>query len=140
MNKNERIEKVVQKVVKKIIRGKYDVLVINELASLAEFCERNNYSKEELKDVISLIAYDSFTIDDYKKVIVRLKESLLDIIVNDKLSYLQVLRIIESLSVLGFDKEIKNKNNKIKFCREFSRMAGQYYFKMSECFKCIDLL
>ncbi|MDO4283461.1 MAG: hypothetical protein Q4D02_07475 [Clostridia bacterium] len=140
MEKSERIEKTLKKVMKKIIHGKYDVLVINELATLAEHCERNNYSNEELKGAVSLIFHDSFTLADYKRIRRRLKTELLEMIEIEDLSYLQVLRIIESIEVLGFESSIKNKNDKIKFCREFGMMAGQFYTKMSDCFKCINLI
>lgn len=134
------MEVVVKRIIRKVLNGKCDEQIINELATLDEYCKRNNYTNAELKEAIPDIYMEGFENKDYQKLRKLIKKELLTKILDDSLTYLQVLRIIESLSVLDSEEEIKKKNNKIKFCLQYSKMACMYYAKLSDVFKSISLI
>lgn len=133
------VEKQVQKIVKIITGGKYDIEVFAQLYVMEEQIRRGVYTYEELRKTAPLFC--EYNLGEQRKIILQITQILLEEIKKEENSYLKTLRILEGLNATNSAQKVKKTSNKIKFCLEFYSLAMEVYTKNDQLkFKTIALL
>ena len=131
------VEEQAKKVVKRIVEGRYDIEVFNELYIATDQAKRGIYSYEELEEHSPLFC--EYNLKELRKLIKLISAELQEEIRDKNNTYLKNLRIIEALNALGDFEKIKKVNNKIKFTLEYWFLVTEYV-KPGQKFKTIALL
>ena len=131
------VEEQAKKVVKRIVEGRYDIEVFNELYIATDQAKRGIYSYEELEEYSPLFC--EYNLKELRKLIKLISAELQEEIRDKNNTYLKNLRIIEALNALGDFEKIKKVNNKIKFTLEYWFLVTEYV-KPGQKFKTIALL
>lgn len=126
-----------KKVVKRIVEGRYDIEVFNELYIANDQAKRGIYSYEELEEYAPLFC--EYNLNELKRLLKLISTELQEEIRDKSNTYLKNLRIIEALNALGDFEKIKKVNNKIKFTLEYWFLVTEYV-KPGQKFKTIALL
>lgn len=128
MTKEKKIENAVQRAVKKVLNGKYDMSFFSELGDMQECIEEKEVSHE-------LPTFQNLNITEMKTVRESLKSELLKQLKVEEISFLEIMRIIHALDSIGYAfSKIRTNNNKIKFCIEI------FYYVNYEALETIALL
>ena len=131
------VEEQSKKVVKRIIEGRYDIEVFNELYIANDQVKRDIYSYEELEGYAPLFC--EYNLNELKRLLKLISTELQEEIRDKSNTYLKNLRIVEALNALGDFEKIKKVNNKIKFTLEYWLLVTEYV-KPGQKFKTIALL
>ena len=131
------VEEQSKKVVKRIVEGRYDIEVFNELYIANDQAKRGIYSYEELEEYAPLFC--EYNLNELKRLLKLISTELQEEIRDKSNTYLKNLRIIEALNALGDFEKIKKVNNKIKFTLEYWFLVTEYV-KPGQKFKTIALL
>ena len=118
------VEEQAKKVVKRIVEGRYDIEVFDELYIATDQAKRGIYSYEELEEHSPLFC--EYNLKELRKLIKLISTELQEEIRDKNNTYLKNLRIIEALGALGDFEKIKKVNNKIKFTLEFWFLSCDY--------------
>lgn len=118
------VEEQSKKVVKRIVEGRYDIEVFNELYIANDQVKRDIYSYEELEGYAPLFC--EYNLNELKRLLKLISTELQEEIRDKSNTYLKNLRIVEALNALGDFEKIKKVNNKIKFTLEFWFLSCDY--------------
>lgn len=139
MKKVSVVDVQVEKIVNRIIGGKYETNIFSKLYEIEE--QVRNYSYKIDKRRKSYF-YD-YSLVELRMMFMKIGIKLLKEINKQENSYLKIIRILEALNIMGkFDKVkmMKKLNNKVKFCIEFYSKTVILYDSTEEMFKVIALL
>lgn len=128
-------------IVNRVVGGKYDTEIFDELWEANDIVEKCGYSSltfEEQKKIIP--HFYGYKLDNQRKILKIINKTLLEQIKKPDNAYLSIMRILEALEVIGKFDKVKKVNNKIKFCIEFYNKTLMNYKSVPERFKTIALL
>lgn len=135
-SRRKKSETIANQVIGKVIYGKTDASILNELTNLTEYIERKNYSQQEVLDYLPHFADRTFA--EMVMIHKEISSQLFIRIKQPERTFLQTYRIYIALSVLEPEKHIPLSNPKIKFCARF--FADDHSKHLSESFKTIKLI
>lgn len=112
MTKEEKVEKVVKQAVKKILTGKYDTAIFNELSNIpnSKHIAKTNWEN-------AFPTFSMLTSSQMPKCRAVLKKALLKELNNQELSFLQTMRIVKAIGALDYSVgQMYAPKRKAKFC------------------------
>lgn len=128
-------------IVNRVVDGKYDIEIFNELWEANDIVGKNGYSSLTFEEQKTLIPhFYGYRLANQRKILKRVNKILLEEIKKPDNSFLSIVRILEALECTGDLKKVKKVNNKIKFCIEFYNKTFMVYQSAGERFKAIALL
>lgn len=128
-------------IVNRVVDGKYDIEIFNELQEANDIVGRNGYSSLTFEEQKTLIPhFYGYRLANQRKILERVNKILLEQIKKPDNSYLSIMRILEALEQTGTFDKVKKVNNKIKLCIEFYNKTLMNYKSARERFKAIALL
>ena len=128
-------------IVNRVVDGKYDIEIFNELWEANDIVGRNGYSSLTFEEQKTLIPhFYGYRLANQRKILKRVNKILLEEIKKPDNSFLSIVRILEALEQTGIFDKVKKVNNKIKFCIEFYNKTFMVYQSAGERFKAIALL
>lgn len=128
-------------IVNRVVDGKYDIEIFNELWEANDIVGRNGYSSLTFEEQKTLIPhFYGYRLANQRKILERVNKILLEQIKKPDNSYLSIMRMLEALEQTGTFDKVKKVNNKIKFCIEFYNKTLMVYQSAGERFKAIALL
>lgn len=111
MTVEEKIDGVVQRVTKGVLKETYDTAIFDELVMLREHLDsRGSDYLEEIPTFAELSR------TEMRKAQALVRKQLVQELSNEENSFLKTMRIVEALVALGYDVTKKTSNLKVKFC------------------------
>ena len=118
--RRKRNETIAAKVIGRVIHGKYEPAILNELSCLAEHIEKKNYSSDEIAKYIPHFA--SRTYPEMVMIQQEVYHQLATRLKNSDLTFLQTYRVYIAMMNMKPDKHIPLNSPRIKFCAKFYMM------------------
>lgn len=109
-------EKTVEGIVRSTIKG-HHVEVVNQIYTIKEYIERGYYNEKELEEYAPL--FSRYSLIENKRILRKCTKRLLEEIEKEERTYLETLKILGVLDVLGVSHKVLQKNKKVKFCKGF---------------------
>ncbi|MBQ6860271.1 MAG: hypothetical protein IJO08_01330 [Clostridia bacterium] len=113
--RRKKNETIANQICSKIIWGKTDPTILNQMTNFEEFLATRCFTPEELAEYLPFLKDRSY--DDMVEIFKSVYEQLSERINNRENSVLQTYRIYVALKVLKPDKNIPMNNPMIKLCR-----------------------
>ncbi len=113
--RRKKNETVANQICGKIIWGKTDPTILNQMVNFEEYLGTQCFTQEELNEYLPFLKDRSY--DDMVEIFKNVYEQLSERINNRENSVLQTFRIYIALTVMKPDKAIPMNNPMIKLCR-----------------------
>lgn len=125
MTREKNFENVTQKALERILNGKFETKIFDELVGMDEFIKGNAYARE-YQNFFSML-----NLSECKKLKTSLRKEMFRCLKEENLSYLQTARVIRAFDALGYD--IFNKfptygNKRVQFCLELIKKDCDFPF------------